>query len=100
MEISRNNCADLAKLLLGVQETERPSGPTATQKPSEHQDRVQISEHAKELQRLKSLTGQPDAARDARVEKIRQSVEGGTYSVDGTKVADAIIRQVLTDSIL
>lgn len=100
MEISRNSRADLAKVLLGVQETERPSGQKAVQNTSGQQDRVQISEHAKELQRLKSLTGQPDVARDVRVEKIRQSVEAGAYTVDGTKVANAIIRQVLTDSIL
>lgn len=100
MEISRNNRADLAKLLLGVQETDRASGQRTVQKPAEQQDRVQISEHAKELQRLKSLTAQPDGVREARVEKIRQAVDGGAYTVDGAKVADAIIRQVLTDSVL
>ncbi len=38
--------------------------------------------------------------RDARVKHIQESVEGGTYNVDGKKVADAMIRNVLTDFVL
>lgn len=101
MEISRNGrSADLAKILLGVQETERTHGKNAASQGARTQDRVQISEQAKELQRLRAAAEKPDVARDARVDQIRQSVEGGTYRVDGKKVADAMIRSVLTDSVL
>jgi len=101
MEISQNGrSADLAKILLGVHETERTHGKKPASQDAGTQDRVQISEQAKELQRLRVAADQPNAERDARVDHIRQSVEGGTYAVDGKKVADAMIRSVLTDSVL
>ena len=101
MEISHNGrAADLAKILLGVQDTERTHNKKTASEGAQSQDRVQISEQAKELQRLRAAAEQPDAERDARVGQIRQSVEGGTYNVDGKKVADAIIRNVLTDAVL
>ncbi|MCC6966733.1 MAG: flagellar biosynthesis anti-sigma factor FlgM [Nitrospira sp.] len=101
MEISHNGrAADLAKILLGVQETDRTQNKTSPSQTTQSQDRVQISEQAKELQRLRAAAEQPDHERDARVGQIQQSVEGGTYNVDGKKVADAIIRNVLTDAVL
>ena len=101
MEISQNGrSADLAKILLGVQETERTHGKKTASQNAGTQDRVQISDQAKELQRLRAAAEQPNAERDAKVDHIRQSVEGGTYRVDGKQVADAIIRNVLTDSVL
>lgn len=101
MEISNNGrAADLAKILLGVQETDRTQNKKSVSQATQSQDRVQISERAKELQRLRAAAEQPDHERDARVGQIQQSVEGGTYNVDGKKVADAIIRNVLTDAVL
>ena len=75
-----------------------PGMPAAQRAAS--QDRVQISEQAKELQRLRTAAEQPSGERAAKVEHIRQSVEGGTYRVDGKQVADAIMRNVLMDSVL
>lgn len=101
MEISNNGrAADLAKILLGVQETDRTQSRKTASQTEQSQDRVQISERAKELQRLRAAAEQPDHERDARVGQIQHSVEGGTYNVDGKKVADAIIRNVLTDAVL
>ena len=101
MEISHNGrAADLAKILLGVQETDRTQNKKSPSQTTQSQDRVQISERAKELQRLRAAAEQPDHERDARVGQIQQSVEGGTYNVDGKKGADAIIRNVLTDAVL
>ncbi len=101
MEISNNGrAADLAKILLGVQDTQRSSRKSVESQDAGAQDRVQISEQAKELQRLRAMAEQPDAERQARVERVQGSVEAGTYTVDGKKVADSIIRNVLTDSII
>lgn len=100
MQISGHGKADhLAKLLLGVQE------PCATNcKPSSAQkggkDRVLISEQAKELQRIQTLANEPDPARAERVNRIRQSIESGTYNVSGRTVGDAMIKQALTESVL
>jgi negative regulator of flagellin synthesis FlgM len=100
MEIGRNNRAELAKFLLGVQEVDRTQSKQTPPASGGQQDRVQISEHAKELQQIKSLVERPDPVREARVEQIRRSVESGTYTVDGSKVADSMIRQLLIDSVL
>lgn len=100
MEISGHGRAqDLAALLLGIQDVDRAAGKPAA-KPGSQQDQVQISEHAKELQRIASLLDEPDAARAEHVERLRQALDAGTYNVSGRNVADAMIRQVLTDEAL
>ena len=100
MEIGRNNRAELAKFLLGVQEVDRTQSKQTPQASGEQQDRIQISDHAKELQHIRSLVERPDPVREARVEQIHRSIESGTYAVDGKKVADSMIRQLLIDSVL
>lgn len=100
MQISGHGKPDhLAKLLLGIQGTDGVSAKQQTQQDG-RQDRVQISDRAKEIQRIKALVDQPDAAREERIERISQSVDAGTYSVSAKKVADAIVRQTLTDAVL
>lgn len=100
MEISGHGRAqDLAALLLGTQDVDRsaskPSGGSAPR-----QDQVQISEYAKELQRITSLVDLSDDARAEQIAGIRQALDAGTYDVSGRKVGDALIRQVLTDAVL
>ena len=100
MQISGHGKPDqLAKLLLGVQVTDAVGAKAKTQQDG-RQDRVQISDRAKEIQRIKALADQPDAAREERIERISRSVDAGTYTVSGEKVADALIRQTLTDAVL
>ena len=89
----------LAKLLLGVQGTDTVSTKPKAQQDG-GQDRVQISDRAKEIQRIKGLADQPDVAREERIERISRSVDAGTYTVSGKQVADALIRQTLTDAVL
>jgi negative regulator of flagellin synthesis FlgM len=100
MQISGHGRADqLATLLLGTQE----NGPVKSNRSKASdgsKDRVQISQQAKEMQRIRALADQPDDARAARVEQISRSVEAGTYNVDGRKVGDAVIRHALTDASL
>ena len=100
MQISGHGRADhLATLLLGVQEG-APVGSTRRTSSDGRQDRVQISEQAKEIQRIRALADQPDVARAERIEQISRSVEAGTYNVTGSKVGDAVIRHALTDAAL
>ncbi len=100
MQISGHGRAhELASLLLGVKDVERPS-PSQAKAPGSRQDQVDISEHAKEMARIKALAKESDPAQAERVEKIRQAVDGGTYNVSGRTAADALIRHVLTDAVL
>jgi negative regulator of flagellin synthesis FlgM len=101
MQISGHGKADhLAKLLLGVQETESAGAKQGAARKETGKDEVRISEQAKELQRIQALAGEPDQARAERVERIRQAIDGGTYDVSGRKVGDAILKQALTDAVL
>jgi negative regulator of flagellin synthesis FlgM len=100
MQISGHGKPDyLAKILLGVQGTDGVSAKSKTQQEG-RQDRVQISDRAKEIQRIRTLADQPDVKREERIERISRSVDAGTYTVSGKQVADALIRQTLTDAVL
>ena len=100
MQISGHGRADhLATLLLGAQEG-APVGANRRPSSDGRQDRVQISQQAKEIQRIKALADQPDAAREARIEQISRAVDAGSYNVTGRKVGDAIIRHALTEAAL
>ena len=100
MQISGHGKPDhLAKILLGIQGPEAVGAKPKAQQDG-RQDRVQISDRAKEIQRIKSLADQPDAAREERIERISRSIDAGTYTVSGKQVADALIRQTLTDAVL
>lgn len=100
MQISGHGKPDyLAKILLGIQGADDVSTKPLPPQGG-HQDRVQISDRAKEIQRIKALADQPDAAREERIAQISRSVDAGTYTVSGKHVADALIRQTLTDAVL
>ncbi len=101
MQISGHGKADhLAKLLLGVQDTDGPGAKQPASRKEAGKDQVHISEQAKELQRIQALAHEPDPARSERVGRIKQAIDSGTYDVSGRKVGDAIIKQVLTDAVL
>jgi negative regulator of flagellin synthesis FlgM len=101
MQISGHGKVDhLAKVLLGVHEAESSSARQAAVPTQAGKDEVRISAQAKELQRIRELASQPDPERAERVERIRQSIDSGTYDVSGQKVGDAILKQVLTDAVL
>jgi negative regulator of flagellin synthesis FlgM len=101
MQISGHGKVDhLAKLLLGVQETESSGGRQGAARTQVSNDEVKISTQAKELQRIRELANQPDLERAEHVERIRRALDGGTYDVSGRAVGDAIIKQVLTDAVL
>jgi negative regulator of flagellin synthesis FlgM len=99
MHISGHGRAhELASLLLGVQEVDRPAQATAKAARSQ-QDSVDISQHAKELADIKAQTQKSEPERAQRVDQLRQAVDGGTYNVTGRTAADALIRHVLTESV-
>ena len=101
MQISGHGKVDhLAKLLLGVQETESSGGRRSDARAQVGKDEVQISAQAKDLQRIRELTNQPDPGRTEHVERVRRALDSGTYDVSGRAVGDALIKQVLTDAIL
>lgn len=101
MEISRHGrIDDLGKLLLGVQEADRPAGKKLKAVPSGGGDQVEISDAAKEMRQVGELARAADPAREQRLAQLKQVVETGTYDVRGRAVADRLIHHTLIDSIL
>ena len=101
MQISGHGKADhLAKLLLGVQDAEATGARQAPSRKVAGNDQVHISERAQELRRIQALAQEPDQARVAHLDRIKQALDNGTYDVSGRKVGDALIKQVLTDAVL
>ncbi|MFO0707416.1 MAG: flagellar biosynthesis anti-sigma factor FlgM [Nitrospira sp.] len=101
MQISGHGRPDqLAKLLLGAQEPGSATAARPTPQKQSENDQVHISDQAKELQRIRALGQTPDPDRAARLDRIKQAIESGTYDVSGRKVGDAVIKQVLTDAVL
>ena len=101
MQISGHGKADhLAKLLLGVQDAESTGARQAPSRKVAGNDQVHISERAQELRRIQALALEPDQARVAHLDRIKQALDNGTYDVSGRKVGDALIKQVLTDALL
>ena len=101
MQISGHGKVDhLAKLVLGVQDTEGTGNRQAAAPTQGEKDEVQSSAQAKELQRIRELANQPDPERAEQVERIRRALDSGTYNISGRAVGDAIVKQVLTDAVL
>jgi negative regulator of flagellin synthesis FlgM len=101
MEISGQARAhQLANVLLGAQEVDRSSAATRNVSPQIRQDQVNISDQAKEISRIKALVNESDTDRSERVDQIRSAIDSGTYDMNGRKIADALIRHVLTDAVL
>jgi negative regulator of flagellin synthesis FlgM len=103
MQISGNGGArDLANLLLGIQDSDRATNRQAAAPESRQpqQDQVQISQNAKEIQRLTEFASQEDPARADKVAQVQQAIASGTYNVSGQSVADALLRNVLTDTVV
>lgn len=101
MQISGQGKVDhLAKVLLGVHAAESSGSRQATVPTQAGKDEVRISTQAKELQRIRELASQPDPERVQHLERLRQALDSGTYDVSGRAVGDALIKQVLTDSVL
>lgn len=101
MQISDHGKADhLAKLLLGVPDAKASGARQASPRKEAGNDQVHISARAQELRRIQALAHEPDQARVAHLDRIRQALDNGTYDVSGRKVGDALIKQVLTDTIL
>ena len=101
MEISRHGrIDDLGKLLLGVQASERPTSKKPADSQHQDRDRIEISDAAKELQRVRELTHAEGATRSERVAQLRQAVESGTYTATGRTVAERMILHTLAESVL
>ncbi|UCF66053.1 MAG: flagellar biosynthesis anti-sigma factor FlgM [Acidobacteriota bacterium] len=63
--------------------------------PPAARDAIQLSEQAQELGRLREALASSPEIRQELVERLREQIGSGLYRVDGTRVADAMLREEL-----
>ena len=67
------------------------------QKPVSQEDKVVLSETAKQMNKVKEqLDAIPDI-REEKVAEIKNQVDNGTYKIDGKKIAFNMLRESLLD---
>ena len=74
------------------------SGATSNQASLE--DNVVLSPKALEIQKAKKLISSVPDIRHQKVAQIKKQIESGTYQVNGTKIADSMIRESLLNELL
>lgn len=62
-------------------------------------DEVEVSSRAKTLNRIAAAVDNVPDIRTEKVANIKQAIEAGTYDVKGEDVADALIRDRLSDAV-
>lgn len=73
--------------------------PSDSQKPTAGPevgfDRVELSQTAREVQQIKTLTGADTEIRQDKVAAIKKQIEDGTYKVDSEKIAYKMIKDAI-----
>ena len=62
-------------------------------------DEVDVSSRAKTLNRIAAAVATVPDIRTEKVANIKQAIDAGTYDVKGEDVADALIRDRLSDAV-
>jgi anti-sigma28 factor (negative regulator of flagellin synthesis) len=73
----------------------RPDAPSEAS-PATAEDRVSVSDTARELARLRNELGPVDLLRPERVASIQDIMAKGQYSADPPRVARDFLRDILT----
>jgi len=63
------------------------------------EDKVVLSQKAKEIQKAKMLMASVPDVREEKVKEIRQRIEDGTYKVEGKKIAGKIVKESLLNEL-
>jgi negative regulator of flagellin synthesis FlgM len=67
------------------------AGPARSASPA---DRVDISNRSKEISDIMAAAEQLPDVRTDKVQQIKQSIEAGTYTVDPSKIAASILKDI------
>jgi negative regulator of flagellin synthesis FlgM len=66
-------------------------------KPSHEEDRVDLSQEAKDLKKIHDALADAPEVRTEKVEALQQQVQENRYQVNSPAVADKMVRQALMD---
>lgn len=63
-------------------------------------ERVKLSPEARDLQKIREVIEATPEIREEKVGQFKKEIEAGTYSVNGDKVAEKMIRESLIDAFI
>ncbi len=90
MKIDKNLQAKMANAYQQI----KVNNPKASKAKQADTDRVEISQTAKDMQKLVEQAGKIPDVRQEKVSELKKSVEEGTYKVPLDKLADSMLREV------
>jgi negative regulator of flagellin synthesis FlgM len=67
--------------------------------PFSERDRVELSVRSREMQHIQDLIQSTPDVREGVVERVRQSIQSGTYNVKAEQVAEKILGGNLIDQV-
>ncbi|MBI5191917.1 MAG: flagellar biosynthesis anti-sigma factor FlgM [Nitrospirae bacterium] len=69
-------------------------------KPGYSDDRIEVSDRAKEFNNIKTaVKGMPDI-REEKVKEVSDQVKNGTYRVDAESVASGLVKETIADRLI
>ncbi len=96
----RETLLELNNYLRGINEGEQRQRRGVEEKPNIQTDRVEISQKSREIQKVRNMVENAPDVREAKVKELKNSIESGTYSVRGEKIAGEMIKKSLIDKFL
>ncbi|BAT71407.1 conserved hypothetical protein [Thermosulfidibacter takaii ABI70S6] len=83
----------------GVRQEQR-TAPAQQQRQVARQDRVELSEAARNAENMRVQLRQEEQVRAQRVEQVRRQVQEGTYQVNAKRTAYGMVRENIIDKIV
>ncbi len=82
-----------------IKQTQSETQKTAEnqQQTSLREDRVELSQTAKDIKKIESVLKTTPDVRTEKVKAIKEQIEAGTYQVDSKKIANAMLADLLKD---
>lgn len=69
-------------------------------KPGYSDDRIEVSDRAKEFNNIKaSVKGLPDI-REEKVKEVSEQIRNGTYNVDAELIASGLVKETIADRLI
>ena len=81
------------------QETGKAKGQAEPSSPQETGDKVQLSDRSREIARAREAVESAPEVRSEKVARIKSALQTGTYNVKAEKVAEAVIRGMIDETV-
>ncbi len=86
-----------------AESTQTESRKNATAEPNRHvdpSDKVELSDTSRDVGKVITKANAAPSVRQNKVDSIREAIQNGTYKVDSSFVAKAILKNNLLDEVL